>query len=74
MHREVLAEVALEADDADAVVVPVDSLQASPRVVRRPVVHEDELERLAQRVERGNRAPVQLGHAARLVVERDDDG
>ena len=71
VHRRVLAEVALEADGADARVGGVQPLDDRPGAVARAVVDEDELE--AAPVERRHDPAVELLERARLVVERDDD-
>ncbi len=73
MHRRMLAEVTPEADGAHTVVRGVEALELGEAAVGRPVVHEDDLEGLAEPLQRGDRAPVQLVDRRRLVVERDDD-
>ncbi len=74
VHRGVLAEVALEADGAHACIGRVEALELREGAVGRAVVDEDQLVRTVERVERGDRPPVQLVERSRLVVERDDDG
>ena len=71
MHRRVLAEVALEADGADARVGGVQALHDRPGRVARAVVHEHEL--VVGVAERRRRPAVQLLERRRLVQERDDD-
>ena len=73
VHGRVLAEVPLEPDGAHAGVAGVQALELGERPVRRPVVDEDQLVRPAERVERRDRAAVELVQRADLVEERDDD-
>ena len=56
-ERGGLAEVAPQADDAHVVVARVQPRQRGERAVGRAVVDEDGLPRVAERVERGLRAP-----------------
>ncbi len=73
VHRGVLAEVLLQADDADSVVGGVYPLELREGRVGRAVVDEDQLEAAARRVERLDRPLVQLAQAGTLVVDRDHD-
>ena len=73
VHRGMLAEVPLEADDADARVGVVQPLEPRERPVARAVVDEEDLERAAVLLERRDRAPVELVDARLLVVDRHDD-
>ena len=68
VHRGVLAEVALEADDAHARVGLVQRAQLRERVVGRAVVDEDGLPVAA--VERRDEPAVQLVDRALLVQHR----
>src|SRR5436190_12847295 len=68
-----LAEIPLEAHRANARVGAVQPLEHRERPVRGAVVDEDQLERPRPRLERGERPPVELFHAARLVEDGDDD-
>jgi hypothetical protein len=54
--------------------VRVQARERRERPVRRPVVDEDHLPGLAERVERGLYLVVEEGHAALFIVHRDDDG
>jgi hypothetical protein len=74
LHRRVLAEVALEADDADARVGCVQLLEPRKRPVARAVVHEENLEGAAVLLERSDRAPVELVDRRLLLEDRDDHG
>ena len=74
LHRGVLAEVALEADDAHARVGGVQVLEPRERPVARAVVHEEDLERAAVLLERSDRAPVELVDRRLLLEDRDDHG
>ena len=71
MHRRVLAEVALEADDADARVSIVDRAETCVGGVGGAVVDEDGLPLAA--VERRGDSPVELLDGTLLVQHRDDN-
>ena len=74
VHRRVLAEVPLEADDANPFVAPRGAPRALEAAVGRAVVDEDQLERVARRLERRARAPVELVQRPGLVQQRHDHG
>jgi hypothetical protein len=68
-----VAEIARQRDDLDARVLRVEREQGRERAVAAPVVDEDQLEVQAERCERGDQPPMQLGGGLLLVVARDDD-
>jgi hypothetical protein len=68
-----LSEVALEADDPDAVVGGVQALESREGPVGGAVVDEDQLEGRVERLERRDRPCVQLLERGRLVEDGDDD-
>ncbi len=74
VHRRMLSEVALEAHRPNARIGAVQTLERRKGPVGRAVVDEDQLERARPRIERGDRAAVQLVERAGLVVDGDDDG
>jgi hypothetical protein len=74
VHRGMLAEVALEADDTDARVVLVELVELREGAVAGTVVDEDQLEADRGALERVDRAPVKLVHRLGLVEDRNDDG
>ena len=71
MHRRVLAEVAREADGADAGVARVQRSEPVERVVGGAVVHDEELEGPA--VDGGDGPLVELVDRPFLVQHRHDD-
>ena len=73
-ERGRLAEVAPQPDDAHVVVRVVEARQRGERAVRRAVVDEDRLPRLAERLERRVQLVVEQRDAPLLVVDGDDDG
>ena len=68
-----VAEVAAEAQDADARVAVGGGEQDRRRLVDRAVVDEDDLVIGARRFEHGEEAMLQLGQDGGLVEDRDDD-
>ena len=73
VHGGVLPEVPLEAHRAHPPVGRVEPLELAEGRVRRAVVDEDQLERVARAVERFDRPRVELAEARGLVVDRDHD-
>ncbi len=73
-HGRRLAVVAAELHDAHARVAARDLGGELERAVPAAVVHEDHLERNAERLERAHDGGVHARHVVLFVVEGDDDG
>ena len=72
-ERDLVAEVAREADEADVRVDGRDRDEPGPRPVGGAVVDDHDLV-WAQGLDRRSHARVQLRHERLLVEDRDDDG
>src|SRR5215213_3114471 len=70
VHRGVLPEVPLEADAANPVVRSTQALDLGPGPIRGPVVHENQLVRPLQLLQRSGRTGVELGDRSRLLEHR----
>jgi hypothetical protein len=68
-----LAEVAPELDDLHPLVLGRELRELGEAPVRAAVVHVDDLERAAERLERADQPLMKRGQIPRLVVHRDDD-
>src|SRR5215207_4821024 len=73
VHGRVLPEVPLEADSANPVVRAAQALDLAPGPVGGAVVHEDQLVRPRELLQRRGRTGVQLGDRGRLLEHRHDD-
>jgi hypothetical protein len=73
LERRRLAEVPTEVHDHDIGRLGMESLERGHAPVGRPVVHEDDLERLALRLECVRDLAIQRIERLLLVEQRDDD-
>ena len=74
LERRRLAEVAPEVDDDDVRRLGIEPREHLHAAVGRAVVDEDDLERLASRLERSRDLAVELLKRALLVEQGNDDG
>jgi hypothetical protein len=73
-ERRRLAEVPAKADHPHPRVRCLEPGQRVERLIRAPIVHEEDLEGPAPGTERRGQLPVELPDVGRFVVDRDDDG
>src|SRR5262245_43739130 len=68
-----MSEIPREIDELDARILLMHLAQHLPGIITAAVIDEDQLPRIADRIERARHALAQLGQILLLVKDRDDD-